>query len=83
MPPSAVRAALHLFSKPAAKAQFSCDVHFVDLSQPATHVVGLTRYWFGVFSHRRGTLQWKGMLEVPLGTLTEDRAAAKLIGSAS
>jgi hypothetical protein len=76
---AAVRSSLHLFSKPLAKARYLCDVQFVDLSQPATHVVGLTRYWFGLFSHKRATFQWKGMLEIPLGTLADDANAAKIL----
>jgi hypothetical protein len=63
---AAVRSSFHLFSKPLAKPRYLCDVHFVDLSQPAAHVVGQTRYWFGLFSHKRSTFQWKGMLEIPL-----------------
>jgi hypothetical protein len=51
----------------------------VDLSQPPTHVVGQTRYWFGLFSHKRSTFQWKGMLEVTLGTLADDANAAKIL----
>lgn len=77
---AAVARSPDLFSKKLAKPRYHCDVHFVDLSQPAPHVVSQTRYWFGVFSHRRVTLQWKGMLEVALGGLAEDRAAAKLLG---
>jgi hypothetical protein len=76
---AAVASSLHLFSKPLAKPRYLCDVHFVDLSQPPTHVVGQTRYWFGLFSHKRSTFQWKGMLEVPLGTLADDANAAKIL----
>ena len=75
----AVRGALHLFSKAQAKPRYLCDVQFVDLSQPPTHVVGQTRYWFGLFSHKRSTYQWKGMLELPLGTLADDANAAKIL----
>ena len=77
---AAVDGARHLFSKPLAKPKYLCDVHFVDLSLPAIHVVGQTRYWFGLFSHKRATFQWKGMLEVPLGTLADDAQAAKILG---
>jgi hypothetical protein len=38
----------------------------------------VTRYWFGLFSHRRATQQWKGMLELPLGSLAEDHEVANL-----
>ena len=76
----ALRGSLHLFSKPLAKARYMCDVHFVDLGQRATHVVAQTRYWFGLFSHRRSTFQWKGMLEVQLGTLADDQDAANMLG---
>jgi hypothetical protein len=76
---SAVSGAPHLFSKSLVRARYMCDAQFVDLSQPAQHVVGQTRYWFGLFSHKRSTFQWKGMLEVALGTLAEDQNAATLL----
>jgi hypothetical protein len=76
---AAIRGSLHLFSKPLAKPRYLCDVHFVDLGQPGSHVVGQTRYWFGLFSHKRATFQWKGMLEVPLGTLAYDANAARIL----
>ena len=56
--------------------------HWVDLSVPAPlYHVDQTRYWFGLFSHRRATQQWKGMLELPLGSLAEDHEAANLLRS--
>jgi uncharacterized protein DUF6932 len=76
---AAVSGSLHLFSKSLAKSRYLCDVHFVDLGQPPTHVVGQARYWFGLFSHKRSTFQWKGMLELPLGTLADDANAAKIL----
>jgi hypothetical protein len=49
---AAVSGSLHLFSKSLAKSRYLCDVHFVDLGQPPTHVVGQTRYWSGLFSRQ-------------------------------
>lgn len=66
----------NLFDFPSAKREFKCDAYFVDLNVIPQSVVAQTRYWFGLFSHRRGGL-WKGMLEVPLG-LTEDDSTARL-----
>lgn len=63
----------------AREVAYLCDAYFVDLGQPTIHVVGQTRYWFGLFSHKRSTLQWKGMLGVPLGTLADDANTAKIL----
>ena len=57
------------------KATFSVDHFVVPLGSPIRLIVSLSRYWFGLFSHRRDGL-WKGMLEVPLQD-TKDHIAAK------
>jgi hypothetical protein len=46
----------------STKANFKCDAYYVDLDVVhTTAIVDQTRYWFGLFSHRR-TGVWKGML---------------------
>ena len=67
----------HAFDPDAIKAAYSCDAYYVDLSISAQFLVRRTRYWFGLFSHQRGTNVWKGMIEVPL--LSDDDDARKLL----
>lgn len=69
-----------LFDHARVKRELKCDAYWVDLSVAAPlYHVDQTRYWFGLFSHRRATQQWKGMLQLQLGSLPEDRAAASLL----
>ena len=63
---SFVQTNFSLFSSIAAAKSFSCDAYFVDLDKPANLIVDDTRYWYGLFSHRRSTFEWKGMIQVPL-----------------
>ena len=63
------------------KATFRCDSYFVDLDLYPTGIVSQTRYWFGLFSHRRGGL-WKGMLEVSLTVSVDDTNALALVTTA-
>lgn len=67
----------HVFDPDAVKAAYACDAYFVDLSLPSKFLVRLTRYWFGLFSHQRGTSVWKGLIEVPLRS--DDDKARKLL----
>jgi hypothetical protein len=60
------------------KEAFKCDAYFVDLNIEPISVVDHTRYWFGLFSHRRGGL-WKGMLQIPLTVNMDDEAASKRV----
>jgi hypothetical protein len=41
-------------------------------------LVDITRYWTGLFSHRRNGV-WKGMLRVELNTAASDNNAAALL----
>ena len=67
-----------LLNPKQAKAAFRCDCHFVDLDVDPTSIVSQTRYWFGLFSHRRDGL-WKGMLQVPLVVSADDTDALALV----
>jgi hypothetical protein len=65
----------------STRANFKCDAYYVDLDViPTTAIVDQTRYWFGLFSHRR-TGVWKGMLQVPLIVGQADADAAKVVGA--
>lgn len=68
-----------LFHPGLVKAAFKCDAFFVDMNTASFNVVSLTRYWFGLFSHRRDGL-WKGMLEVPLPVTIDDADASGIVG---
>lgn len=61
-----------------AKAKYKCDAYFVDVRFGPKYTVDQTRYWFGLFSHRRDGV-WKGMVQVPLPISTDDADASKLV----
>ncbi len=63
------------------KQQYSTDAYLVDLEIPPESVVQQTAYWFGLFSHRRVTGLWKGMLEVVLQNTADDAAALALLAT--
>lgn len=68
-----------LFDPRQVKPIYKCDAYFVDLNSQAFNVVNLTRYWFGLFSHRRGGL-WKGLLQVSLDVTQDDADASAMVG---
>jgi hypothetical protein len=56
-----------LFSPREAKLKFRCDAYFVDLGTVEVEwLVMRATYWASLFSHRRDTHLWKGMLQVDL-----------------
>ena len=67
-----------LVDTPGVKAKYKCDAYFVDLDTAPQSVVRQTRYWFGLFSHRRGGL-WKGLLQVSLGATAADYQASIIV----
>ena len=60
-----------------AKKNFSCHAFFVDLEIRPRLLVDQSKYWFGVFSHKRVTHLWKGMVAITLNS--SDSAAWTLI----
>lgn len=52
---------------------FCCDAYFVDLERLPEFLCKDITYWFGLFSHQRDTLKWKGLLQIPL--FSDDEAA--------
>ncbi|HEU0138298.1 MAG TPA: hypothetical protein VFQ79_01240 [Bryobacteraceae bacterium] len=70
----------NLFTPAYSKQQFSCDTYFVDLDTDSVSVVAQTRYWYGLFSHRRVTGEWKGMIELPVALSQADVDAANMLG---
>lgn len=69
----------NLFTAAYTKQQFCCDAYFVDLDVEPISVVSQTRYWYGLFSHRRATGEWKGMIELPLAVSQADTDAAGIL----
>lgn len=67
-----------LLNPKQVKATFQCHCYFVDLDSDPTGIVSQTRYWFGLFSHRRGGL-WKGMLQLSLAVSADDTDALALV----
>ena len=68
-----------LLYSPLVKPVFRCDAYLVDLNVAPVSVVTQARYWFGLFSHRRGGL-WKGLLQVPLSVSQDDFDASDMVG---
>lgn len=78
-------AARDLFDSKQMKLAYSCDAYPVVLSYPpaagvpaptvAASVVDHTAYWYGLFSHRRGTHAWKGFVQLALTPQADDAAA--------
>lgn len=62
-----------LFQRDAVKADHQLDAFFVDIDGDPETLVDHTRYWLGLFSHRRADAMWKGMVQV---RLEEDEAEA-------
>jgi hypothetical protein len=61
------------------KPVYKCDAFFVDLDTVPKNVVNSSRYWFGLFSHRRTGI-WKGLLQIPLPVTQDDADASTLVG---
>lgn len=74
-----IHANLALFVPPLVKPAFRCDAYFVELGTDPGNIVNQARYWFGLFSHRRGGL-WKGLLQIPLTVTQDDADASALVG---
>jgi hypothetical protein len=73
-----VRANQQVFVPIHAKPRYHCDPYFVSFLSNPEAIVSATRYWFGLFSHRRGGL-WKGLLQVPLAISQQDRDAEAFV----
>ncbi len=67
-----------LLDRDWVKSHFKVDHFVVPLCSRPRLIVSSTRYWFGLFSHRRDGL-WKGMLEVSLQDINEDTVAKSFL----
>jgi hypothetical protein len=72
----------HVLDPAQVKARYMLDAFFVDLNAFPESVVSVSRYWFGLFSHRRVDELWKGMLQVRLENAGDDSAARTILQSA-
>ncbi len=76
---AAINAKPELLSRRHVKGTFLVDHFLVSLGCPPRELVDQARYWYGLFSHRRGGV-WKGMLVVELASPADDDAARKALG---
>lgn len=63
-----------LFDPQVLRATYGCHAFPVDMDAPVEQTVDATRYYKGLFSHRRTRL-WKGLVRIELGTDDADAAA--------
>jgi hypothetical protein len=75
-----MRANLNLFLRTPVKAAYKVDFFSMDLEGSREVLISMTRYWFGLFSHRRSDGIWKGMLQVRLEDVADDAAAIAALG---
>lgn len=66
-----------LMRRPIREAR-KLDAFFVDLDGSSEGIIDATRYWCGLFSHRRVDGLWKGMVKVSLAPEDEDLALISL-----
>jgi hypothetical protein len=70
---------LNLFHPVQAKATYKCDAYLVDMDTVPENIVNQTRYWFGLFGHRRTGI-WKGLLQLSLPVTQDDTDASLIVG---
>ena len=67
------------FGRTAAKLDFNVDSYFVGLNQTdAERIVERAAYWYGLWSHNKERLRWKGFVEVDLDPGEDETARAAL-----
>jgi hypothetical protein len=57
------------------KGRYNLDAFFVDLDGSKEGLVDATRYYAGLFSHRRSDDLWKGMVQIRFDDPADDAAA--------
>jgi hypothetical protein len=72
---------LHLFDPAQSKPAFRTDPYYVDVRFGPELVIQQTAYWFGLFSHKRISSLWKGILVIPLDQSQDDAAAIQLLAT--
>ena len=64
-----------LFIRSRVKSEYRLDFFPIDLDGSSEVLVGLTRYYLGLFAHRRIDYLWKGLVQVRLEDEADDAAA--------
>jgi hypothetical protein len=72
-----------LFDPVQVKQSYLLHAFFIDLNGSPETIVNASRYYFGLFSHRREDELWKGMLQVSLDNPADDGAARAALGAAT
>jgi hypothetical protein len=67
-----------LLDRSQVKMTFRLDHYFIDMARHPVLTVESTRYWTGLFSHRRDGV-WKGMPRIDLNTPVDDTNARALM----
>lgn len=78
-----IRANPEVFIRRRIRAVRRIDAMFVDLNGSSEGIIDATRYWCGLFSHRRVDDLWKGMVKVSLAVADEDLADLFLVDVAN
>jgi hypothetical protein len=76
-----LRTNLNVFGRAQVKNLYHLDFFAIDLNSSIEVVVGMSRYFLGLFSHRRLDEVWKGMLQVRLEDDKDDAAALGVLSS--
>ena len=62
-----------LFEPGKTKQRFACDAYWVQLAVAnRAKLVERAAYWYGLFSHRRVSFEWKGIVQVDLDDAQQD-----------
>jgi len=65
----------NLFDRSYIKNKYRVDAYFIDLNSIAPEkLISKSAYWYGVWSHQRKSLLWKGYLQIDLSP-TDDHIA--------
>lgn len=70
-----------LLDRDLVKLTYKVDGFIVPMASNPRVIVDLTKYWYGLFSHRRDMV-WKGMLQTELSDPSLDIVARSVLGGA-
>ncbi|MDI9349229.1 MAG: hypothetical protein QM537_04420 [Candidatus Symbiobacter sp.] len=74
-----ILAKARLLQGKSLKDNYFLDSYLVNLAASVEDIIGRTTYWYGLFSHQRNNLRWKGILRVRLEKPNDDELAQKLL----
>lgn len=60
------------------KARYSLDTYAILIQERGLRLIQDVIYWYGLFSHKRGTYAWKGFVAVELSSADDSAALAAL-----